>query len=191
LLFGRLSAHKESFMKMGTRSVLFGAHQFILHPIVLAVAWTKLYGFPRDPRLFIAFMVHDLGYIGKKNMDGDDGETHPFRGAAIMRLFFGKAWGDFTLYHSRFYARRRNRPYSQLAVADKLAVTLVPAWLYVPMVSLTGEINEYMNHTSKKEGTFNRGVVARNPWLWYSDLRTHLRGWAEDHKHVPGPIPAV
>ncbi len=180
-------------MKIGTKSVLFGAHQFIIHPIALAVAWTKLYGFPRDLRLLVAFVVHDWGYVGKNDMDGEtEGETHPVRGAAIMRLLFGKKWGDFCLYHSRFYARRRKRQYSRLAVADKLAVTLLPAWLYVPMVSLTGEVYEYMNHTSKKEGAASvEEAAGKSTWAWYSKLRIHLREWVEDSKNIPGPIPTL
>lgn len=34
-------------MKMGTKSVLFGAHQFLIHPIILAIAWWQLHGFKR------------------------------------------------------------------------------------------------------------------------------------------------
>jgi hypothetical protein len=172
-------------MSIGTRSILFGAHQFILHPIAIAVAWTRLYGLPVNFPLLVAFVVHDWGYIGAPNMDGEEGERHPLRGAAIMRLLFGKKWGDFTLYHSRFYARKRNRPFSRLAVADKLASTILPAWLYVPMVSATGEIEEYMGFTASKEGDFrSQGVASRNPWLWYSELRVYLRQWALDHKDV-------
>lgn len=178
-------------MRIGTKSVLFGAHQFIVHPIALAIAWTMLYGFPRDYRLFVAFFVHDVGYLGKPEMDGEEGETHPVRGAAIMRLLFGKQWGDFCLYHSRFYAKRRRRPYSRLAVADKLAVTLLPAWVYVPMVLLTGEAHEYMNHTSHKEGATAVAEAGRvSVWAWYSELRVHLRRWAEEHKSVPELFPA-
>jgi hypothetical protein len=55
-------------MKVGTKSVLFGAHCFLIHPFFVAAAWIKLYGFPWDPRLWIAFFVHDLGYFGKPNI---------------------------------------------------------------------------------------------------------------------------
>jgi len=179
-------------MRVGTKSVLFGAHQFILHPIALAVAWTMLYGLPRDFRLLMAFVVHDWGYIGLGNMDGEEGERHPVRGAAIMRLYFGKVWGDFTLYHSRFYARRRNRPYSRLAVADKLASTNMPAWIYGPLVSLTGEIEEYMGYSAGKESAFrSHGAITLDAWLWYSELRVYLREWAFSHKDMAGALVAV
>lgn len=76
-------------MKLGTKSILFGAHQFLLHPVFVAIAWIKLYGFPYDPRIWIAFFVHDLGYWGKPNIDGPEGEVHPELGANIMHLFDG------------------------------------------------------------------------------------------------------
>jgi hypothetical protein len=71
-------------MKIGTKSVLFGAHGFFLHPLFVALAWWKLYGFPFDPRLWLAFTLHDLGYIGKPNIDGPEGEEHPTFGARVM-----------------------------------------------------------------------------------------------------------
>lgn len=54
-------------LPVGTKSVLFGAHCFLIHPLFVAAAWTKLYGFPRDIRLWAAFFVHDLGYWGKQD----------------------------------------------------------------------------------------------------------------------------
>jgi len=74
-------------VRVGTRSVLFGAHCWAIHPLFVAAAWTQLYGFPTDPRLWLAFAVHDLGYWGKPDMDGPAGETHPELGARIMRFF--------------------------------------------------------------------------------------------------------
>lgn len=62
-------------MKIGTRSVLYGAHCFLLHPWFVAAAWWQLYGIPWDPRLWVAFFVHDIGYVGKPNMDGVEGEA--------------------------------------------------------------------------------------------------------------------
>ena len=77
-------------MTVGTKSVLFGAHCFFIHPWVVAIAWWKIYGFPWDPRLWIAFLVHDLGYLGKPNMDGIEVESHPELGARIMGWLFDK-----------------------------------------------------------------------------------------------------
>ena len=83
-------------MTVGTKSVLFGAHCFFLHPWFVAMAWWKLYGFPWDPRLWFAFGLHDIGYFGKPNMDGEEGERHPMLGANICgRLFDHEAPNTF------------------------------------------------------------------------------------------------
>ncbi|MEA4975700.1 MAG: hypothetical protein VB046_08200 [Paludibacter sp.] len=74
-------------MKVGTKSVLFGAHCFFVHPVFVAIAWIKLFGWPWDPRIWIAFFVHDLGYFGKADIDGKEGKNHVELGANIMRLF--------------------------------------------------------------------------------------------------------
>lgn len=71
-------------MKVGTRSILFGAHAFWLHPWFVAWAWWKLYGFPFQLWLWAIFFVHDIGYVGMPNMDGAEGQEHPWLGARIM-----------------------------------------------------------------------------------------------------------
>lgn len=154
-------------MKIGTKSVLFGAHAFWLHPWFVAWAWWKLYGFPFDPRLWFAFFLHDVGYWGKPNMDGPEGEKHPELGARLMHALFDRPrivveefigthggvvrkresnyhWLHLTLFHSRFYAKQVGRLPSRLCAADKLASYLTPWWIYLPMVKATGEIQEYM-----------------------------------------------
>lgn len=75
-------------MKIGTKSVIFGAHCFFIHPFFLALAWWKLYSFPWDIRLWFVFFLHDIGYLGKPNMDGEEGETHPELGAKIVSRLF-------------------------------------------------------------------------------------------------------
>ena len=35
-------------MKVGTKSVIGGAHCFLLHPIFVAWGWKRLFGFPWD-----------------------------------------------------------------------------------------------------------------------------------------------
>ena len=81
-------------MKVGTKSVLFGYHCFFIHPFFVALAWWKLYGFPWDIRLWVAFFVHDIGYWGKPNMDGPEGETHPIFGARIMERLFDREFNE-------------------------------------------------------------------------------------------------
>lgn len=92
-------------MKIGTKSVLFGAHCFFIHPIFVMISWWKLYGFPWDPRLWVAFFVHDLGYWGKPNMDGEEGETHVELGAKIMGWLFDR--GSLTITVTRHILYRK------------------------------------------------------------------------------------
>ena len=111
-------------MNLGTKSVLFGAHCFFLHPLFVAWAWWRLYGFPWDPRLWVAFFIHDLGYWGSPNMDGPEGERHPEWAMKVMFRWFDRIgvvstlldgffgfkgndyWSRFVLYHSRFYGKK-------------------------------------------------------------------------------------
>ena len=43
---------------------------------------------PNDKSLWVAFFVHDIGYLGKPNMDGPEGERHVEVGARIMSFLF-------------------------------------------------------------------------------------------------------
>ncbi len=173
-------------MRVGTKSILFGAHQFLLHPLFVVRAWWKLYGFPWDPRLWAAFFIHDLGYWGKPNMDGLEGERHVELGANIMSNF-GKEWRDFCLYHSRFYAKRDGKPFSRLCVADKLSIVLTPAWLYLPAVRATGEIHEYMKLADSRTQADEPKYASMNTYSddqrqWYANVQEYLRRWVEEHK---------
>jgi hypothetical protein len=172
-------------MRVGTKSVLFGAHCFFLHPWFVAAAWWKLYGFPWDPRLGVAFIVHDAGYLGKPNMDGPEGETHVELGAKIMGIF-GKRWANFTRYHSRFYAKKDGVQYTRLCVADKLAICLTPAWLYLPMVNWTGEIREYMAMSAANGNTKYAfmEIDAKSQREWHANMCSYLRKWVAEHKDL-------
>jgi len=166
-------------MKVGTKSVLYGAHCFLLHPFFVAIAWIKLYGFPFDPRIWIAFFVHDLGYLGKPNMDGPEGETHVELGAKIMSVF-GKEWSDFSMYHSRYYAKKNGAQPSKLCFADKLSFVVTPRWLYLPAVNATGEINEYLKNAKKAETEHWKPVEGQK--VWHGQLCEYMTKWVEEHK---------
>src|ERR1035437_4148100 len=165
-------------MTIGTKSVLFGAHQFLIHPCFVAVAWWELYGFTLDPRIYAACLVHDWGDCGKINLDGKEGKLHPELGAKIMQYLFGDPWGYFTIRHSRYYSKNvlGLKP-SKLCAADKLGTALTWRWLYLLCANLTGEVQEYM-----------LGQMARTPagtksqWRWFTDLQAHFRMWAYENK---------
>jgi len=155
-------------MKLGTKSLLFGAHQFALHPLFLAWAWWRLYGPPLDVRLWAAFIVHDWGYWSSENMDGDEGQRHPELGGRIMAALFGQTWGDFTRLHSRHYAALERREPSPLCAADKLVLVVTPRRLYLPLVKATGEAAEY-------QALYARwlGVESVTVEEWYDGLKEH------------------
>lgn len=70
---------------VGTRSLLFGVHQFLWHPWTVYRAWRYLYGKPTW-REVVCIFLHDLGYFGKPNMDGEEG-------GGIRRLVLA-SWDD-------------------------------------------------------------------------------------------------
>ncbi len=238
------------FFPIGTRSVLFGAHCFFIHPWFVAAAWTRLYGFPTDFRLWVAFVLHDLGYLFQwcPNIDGEEGERHPQWAAKVMHFLFDRPrkeqrieyfetvsdmlwadaelrkegwyplypagsnavyerkvptcyWHDLCLYHSRFYAKRDNRPPSPLCAPDKLAVALEPWWLYLPRVIASGEIREFMARAGGREGSKYNGepevggikplyVLEKDgsltKWkrirLWHERMAAYLKAWAYEHR---------
>ena len=139
-------------MKIGTRSLLFGCHQFLLHPLFVLRGWVKLYGWPNWKEL-ICIIIHDWGYWGCPNMDGDEGEVHPeWAAKEAFHLFDDSGKNKYLTYytlcllHSRFYAKKLNSKPSKLCWADKLGTSLMPAWLWVFLSGLSGEQQEYMDN---------------------------------------------
>lgn len=218
-------------MKIGTKSVLFGAHQFILHPLLLFIGWWQEYGFRRveigyvtrtvgrsiydeiadpfaepwqireqfltslwDPRLWVAFIVHDLGYWGKPNMDGPEGETHPEFGARLLQRWFGDPWGELVLYHSRYFAKRANRAVSPLCHADKRVIILEPSWIYLPRVWATGELREFIAVAKRRGEAYTGGpddpltpseasaMGSGNALRWHRAVKSYMRRWIAEHK---------
>lgn len=190
-------------LPIGTKSVLFGAHCFFLHPFFVAAGWTKLYGFPFDPRLWVAFFVHDIGYWGCPDMDGEIGERHVEFGARIMSAFDNShphishreywdrslrtKWHDFSLYHSRHYAKMHGAAPSRLCFADKLAFNYQIKPLYLWMTKLTGELDEYLFNAKFWRG----GEYISDPChessrlsasIWYDDLVMWIEKYIAEFK---------
>lgn len=133
-------------MRVGTKSILFGAHQFIWHPTTVFFAWKELYGKWPNFKEAVCIVVHDWGYWGCSNMDGPEGEMHPIYGALIASIICDKNnhnYLDMVLYHSRHFADKVGAWPSKLCWADKLCVKFDPWWFYLPRTILTGEIKEY------------------------------------------------
>lgn len=148
-------------MRVGTKSVLFGVHQFLMHPLTVAAAWVLEYGLESvydryvgyvsifDPRLWMCFFVHDLGYLGKENMDGLEGKLHPLLGGKIMGKLFGSKWRMFCVCHSGSMCDILKTGRSRLHQPDKRAMLMWPEQLYISMGRASGEIYEYMSHYSE------------------------------------------
>lgn len=130
-------------MRVGTKSVIFGVHQFIIHPILVAKAWRLLYEVSPSIREWACIVTHDLGYLGCRDMDGEDGVLHPFLGAWIMAALFGAEEQNLALLHSRKIAKILGRPESKLCAPDKISILLYPTWLYLLLGRASGEIQEY------------------------------------------------
>jgi hypothetical protein len=165
-------------MKRGTKSLLWGAHCMLWHPLIVAFCWWKLYGFPWNPKLWLCFFLHDIGYYGRETMDGEGikgGKWHPLLGAVTIGNILGVKWELFCLLHSRSiaeYYRKIFKPIpgvfdpnriqiSKLCVADKLAVKYTPLCLFNK-----DELEEYLT---------NGG-----PYLDKYDWKAKMAIWSED-----------
>ena len=167
-------------LSAGTKTVLFGKHQFLLHPIYVWIAWLIIYRQLPNRVELCAIITHDLGYWGLDNIDGPEGERHPARAALWwIRRFggFGRRVAQEILGHSRFYARASGIPLSRLYNADKLAPTLYPRALYLLLGYASGEIREYIDHSAA--GKYKDEVIFHpHPWAWLHEAFAHMSRFA-------------
>jgi hypothetical protein len=163
-------------MKVGTKSVLFGVHQFILHPLFVVWAWRILYKEWPDIVEWAAIITHDLGYWGCPNMDGLEGESHPSKVATWWMEWagdFGEEVGREVVGHSRFHAAQWGLPLSKLFKPDKLSTALYPRWLYLLLGNLSGEIDEYMGLC--EEGKYeDLGIAPKSQLHWLIEVQAHM-----------------
>lgn len=142
----------SKFFPVGTRSLLFGVHAFWWHPIVVGLAWKKIYRRWPNWLEWVCIFCHDLGYWGKPNMDGPEGRSHPEAGAKIAlnicallarkhKFTTGLKAQWMCKGHSIHFAHGN---VSKLYAADKCAVLFDPQWFYLLRASLSGEVWEYI-----------------------------------------------
>jgi hypothetical protein len=155
-------------MTTGTKSLLIGVHQFAWHPLVVALAWVRLYHRLPTWREAICIVIHDWGYWGKPRMDDDQGETHPELGARIAERFLGYEYGDLCRYHSRHYARTWSHHPSMLCWPDKLSILYEPWWMYLPRAWASGELAEY-RRTADRSGHVPLSATHREWYAWCQD----------------------
>lgn len=154
---------------VGTKSLLFGAH-WPPHVAATALAWRWLYGRWPTWREAVAIAVHDVGYLGCREMDGEDGVRHPELGARIAGALLGREYADLVRGHSKGYAELAGVPLSRLYAADKLAIAFEPAWLYLRRTRATGELAQYR--------TQNRGHARKDTdapdEVWFRVVRARM-----------------
>jgi len=175
-------------MRVGTKSLLFGAHQFVLDPLYVALSWRELYGEWPGVRESLAIAVHDWGYFGCPDMDGEHGKFHPGLGARIMGSIFGSDYYSLSAGHSRTYSEMMGIKQSKLAAPDKLAMAKCPAWLYDTLVALTGEWEEYYEaaceYMAEAGVSHTSFMMAKMPGArlteWAAWCRCHLRRQAHE-----------
>ncbi len=155
-------------MKTGTKSLIFGVHQFLLHPLTVWIAWIWFFRKLPTWRELICIFIHDWGYWGKAHMDDTEGEKHPEFAARIADKLFGTEYRDLCLYHSRHYARKAGAQPSNLCWADKLSILCEPWWLYLPRAWASGELLEYREIAT--------GFVppCASHRAWYAWVQDHL-----------------
>jgi hypothetical protein len=140
-------------MKIGTKSVLFGVHQFLWHPLTVGYAWRRLFKVWPTWREWVCIFVHDLGYWGKPNIDGPEGRQHPVAGAWLASALVDRSgsltYFDLPLYHSREFAKQNGEEPSLLCWADKYCVTVEPRWFYRLRAKLSGEVHEFRSQAPK------------------------------------------
>jgi hypothetical protein len=175
---------------VGTRSLLVGGHQFVLHPLAVALAWRRLYGrFPRQLPYWAAFALHDVGYWGRADMDGRDGKGHPDPGATLLAGLFDPdvadvgdpdavSWWEFSAGHSRGYARLVNIPVSRLQAPDKLATGMLPRWLLGLLYWLSGEWVEYKERWMRHATPPYPGRSDDNAWAFAGHIKDEWRRFA-------------
>lgn len=154
-------------MTLGTKSLLFGVHQFILHPLLVLIAWVKLYGsFPNWKEL-VCIIIHDWGYWGVADVKGERGDRHPEYGAKLAFKWFGFKYHRFILGHSSFYIARHGVKRSKLLAPDKYWHCMVPLWFYKIMSVPTGEFKYYRGMQHARQVT----ALEDSDKEWWSKLQ--------------------
>lgn len=168
-------------MTTGTKSILFGVHQSLWHPIAVWLAWIWLYRSFPDWKETFCIIIHDWGYAGKKHMDDEEGERHPELGADIAHALFDHhnwTYYDFCLCHSRHYARKLELEPSKLCYADKLSILFEFWWTYLPRAWASGELSEYR----KKAADTGFIPLSASHREWFAWIKDRLRAFAQNQR---------
>lgn len=167
-------------MNVGTKSLLFGVHQFLWHPFTVWLAWIKVHRRLPDFVTCLCIFFHDWGYWGCPDMDGEIGKRHPYWGARfvceIVEGLHDVGWSRVTpeeaydrcLYHSSSLAKMDGKPVSALYLPDKVSLLFEPPFFYLLRGWLSGELLEFVDNSPEFVGT-------RGSWVWFCWYRNLIR----------------
>ena len=158
-------------MKLGTKTLLFGVHNFFWHPLLVLIAWVKLYHSFPSWRELVCIIIHDWGYWGKTTLKDKDGDNHPEFGAKLAGKWFGKEWSDFVLGHSNFYIIRYGVPRSKLLAPDKYWHCIIPLWCYKVLAVPSGEFRHYRGVTNARQV----GPLTDSDKEWWKKIQDRCR----------------
>lgn len=166
-------------MRTGTKSLLFGVHNIIWHPITVLMAWCYLYKKWPSPKELFCIIIHDWGYWGYEHMDDEKGQKHPWWAANLVwRMFSDIGLFHLCLFHSRHLARMHHAEPSKLCWADKLSTAYDPCWFYLLRARLTGELKEY--RANAETSGFCPASISDREWFYM--IREYMRGQAINQK---------
>ena len=151
-------------MNVGTKSLLLGAH-WPPHVVLVTLAWRWLYGSWPSLRELAAIVLHDIGYAGCREMDGEDGTRHPELGARVADLWLGEDCGALIRGHSKGYAELAGVPLSKLYAPDKLSIVFEPARFYAWRTRLTGELGQYRAVSHGGAPRADNAAVSDREWF--------------------------
>lgn len=158
-------------MTEGTKSYLFGCHQFLLHPLWVLMAWKLEYkAWPCWWEL-ICILLHDVGICGRQYMSNDKAkEGHWELGAALSSkiiMYLTPRRKRLTLSPTPYWYRARkliaghcpnesHLPKSKLFIPDKRSFLVAPIWW------------EWWNY-------WVEGFKTTNPIQWRKQVRENLK----------------
>ncbi len=156
-------------MTEGTRSFLFGCHQFFVHPLCVLIAWRLEYReFPKWWE-FISIFFHDIGVCGRQYLSDDKAKIGHWKKGAhlankITRKFYKRkqhafyGWYAYCMCAGHCPEESGSRQ-SKLSRADKRS------WLVAPMIWL------WWNYWVEWSG---KGIGVTKPPLWKKLVKENL-----------------
>jgi len=123
-------------MTEGTRSLFFGCHQFLLHPLWVIIAWRLEYKtFPKWWEIICIFL-HDIGICQRQYLSDDRAKVGHWRlgsdlsGEIVGRLtnWRGEMWYKAVCLCAGHCPEESTFSESKLSRADKRSWLVAPMW---------------------------------------------------------------